>query len=86
MGDEYRFTRDEASHDGPVWTTPEEEHTFRQLRDVLAELHSRGQGVTLLPVPDGWVVGWYSGNGGGDLAAAPSLDEALAAALTVSRV
>ena len=79
-----------------IWSTPEEEHTFSLVRDLLMEMRDRGRGIYIMPVQegmqaggsgsteaygvDGWVVGEYSGTGGQDLAVGPWLEQVVEAA------
>jgi hypothetical protein len=85
---------DEHDHDGS-WSTPEEERTFRSVRDLLMELRDRGSGIYILPVRegqanalgsgetygvDGWVVGELGEKRGRDLAIGPWLAQVVEAA------
>jgi hypothetical protein len=71
-----------------LWSTPEEERTFRLVRDLLMEMRDRGRGIYILPVQegmetygvDGWAVGEYSLGGGQDLAVGPWLEQVVEAA------
>jgi hypothetical protein len=70
-----------------TWSTPEEERTFRSVRDLLMELHDRGSGIYIKPVReaepygvDGWVVGELSANGEQDLAVGLWLEQVVEAA------
>lgn len=77
-----------GSHDDGLWSTPEEERTFRLVRDLLMEMRDRGSGIFIMPVQegtqsygvDGWVVGEYSAAGGQDLAVGPWLEQVVEAA------
>ena len=70
------------------WSTPEEERTFRLVRDLLMEMRDRGRGIYIMPVQegmesygvDGWAVGEYSATGGQDLAVGPWLEQVVEAA------
>ena len=80
---DHHFTADDAE----TWSTPEEERTFRAVRDLLMELHSRGSGIYIRPVRedephgvDGWVVGELTPDGGQDLAVGPWLGQVVEAA------
>ena len=73
MDDEHHFTHEPEEDDGGTWSTPEEERTFRGVRDLLMLLRDRGSGIYIRPVEegspagglgsdetygfDGWVVG-----------------------------
>lgn len=86
---------------GEAWSTPEEERTFRLVRDLLMELHARGRGIYVMPVQqgmpaagsgsdetygvDGWVVGELSAEGRQDLAIGPWLDQVVEAAREAAR-
>jgi hypothetical protein len=97
--DEHHFTHESDDHDEGAWSTPEEERTFRLVRDLLMEMHSRGSGIFIMPVRegmpsgrdsetygfDGWAVGEYSANGGNDLAVGPWLDQVVEAARAADR-
>ena len=79
-----------------TWSTPEEEHTFRLIRDLLMEMRERGRGIYIMPVQegmqaggsgameayavDGWAVGEYSTSGAQDLAVGPWLEQVVEAA------
>jgi hypothetical protein len=86
--DEHGFTHESVDEDGGAWSTPEEERTFRLVRDLLMEMRGRGRGIYILPVTqememygvDGWVVGEYGADGTQDLAVGPWLDQVVAAA------
>jgi hypothetical protein len=74
-------------HGHELWSTPEEERTFRSVRDLLMEMHGRGSGIYIRPVRededygvDGWVVGELSANGSDDLAVGPWLEQVVDAA------
>lgn len=83
----------EDEHDG-LWSTSEEERTFRSVRDLLMEMRDRGSGIFIMPVRegmqgggseeaygvDGWVVGEYSAKGAQDLAVGPWLEQVVEAA------
>ena len=90
---------DEHTHgpehdDDRVWSTPEEERTFRSVRDLLMEVRDRGCGIYIMPVQqgtrgvgsdepygvDGWVVGEVSTTGSQDLAVGPWLEQVVEAA------
>jgi hypothetical protein len=88
---------DEHTHghaeDDRLWSTPEEERTFRLVRDLLMEMRERGRGIYIMPVQegmqssaaeaygvDGWAVGEYSATGGQDLAVGPWLEQVVEAA------
>ena len=98
--DEHHFTHDSGEEDGKPWSTPEEERTFRFVRDLLMEMHGRGSGIYIKPVRegqaggfgsseaygvDGWVVGELTANGGEDLAVGPWLDQVVEAASAAMR-
>jgi hypothetical protein len=95
---------DEHTHgpedeDDGRWSTPEEERTFRSVRDLLMEMRDRGSGIYIVPVQegmraggsekiygvDGWVVGELSANGTQDLAVGPWLEQVVEAARTATR-
>ena len=94
--DEHHFTHDPEDQVDAVWSTPEEERTFRSVRDLLMEMHARGSGIYIMPVRegmeargpgsgqtygvDGWVVGELSANGEQDLAVGPWLEQVVEAA------
>ena len=74
-------------HDDGGWTTPEEERTFRLVRDLLMEMRDRGRGIYILPVQegsqagvDGWAVGEFTPDGARDLAVGPWLSQVVEAA------
>jgi hypothetical protein len=75
-------------HDSGHWSTPEEERTFRLVRDLLMEMRDRGRGIYIMPVQggmesygvDGWAVGEYGAGGGQDLAVGPWLEQVVEAA------
>ena len=87
---------DEDAEGNEQWSTPEEERTFRHVRDLLMEMRDRGRGIYILPVRegmraagsgseesygvDGWAVGEYSATGGRDLAVGPWLEQVVEAA------
>jgi hypothetical protein len=83
---------DEHAEGSGEWATPEEERTFRLVRDLLMEMRDRGSGIYILPVQegmrvsgetygvDGWAVGEYSVSGGQDLAVGPWLEQVVEAA------
>lgn len=84
---DHHFTVDDAE----TWSTPEEERTFRAIRDLLMELHSRGSGIYIRPVRedephgvDGWVVGELTSDGSQDLAVGPWLGQVVEAARTAA--
>jgi hypothetical protein len=99
--DEHHFSSESDGHDEGVWSTPEEERTFRVVRDLLMEMNSRGSGIFIMPVQagmsrggagseetygfDGWVVGEFSADGALDLAVGPWLDQVVAAARAAGR-
>jgi hypothetical protein len=100
--DEYRFAGEpEEEEYSPMWSTAEEERTFRLVRDLLMEMHDRGSGIYIMPVRegmraggfgsekaygvDGWVVGELTANGGDDLAVGPWLDQVVEAARAASQ-
>jgi hypothetical protein len=99
--DEHHFTPEPEGHDEGTWSTPEEERTFRLVRDLLMEMHGRGSGIFIMPVRegmrrggagseetygfDGWVVGEFGANGGTDLAVGPWLDQVVEAARAADR-
>jgi hypothetical protein len=97
--DEHHFTPEPRDDDGKPWSTPEEERTFRLLRDLLMEMHGRGSGIYIQPVRegqaafgseepygvDGWVVGELRASGGEDLAVGPWLDQVVEAARAAMR-
>ena len=75
--------------DEHTWSTPEEERTFRLVRDLLMEMRDRGSGIYIRPVRedepygvDGWVVGEFTADGGQDLAVGPWLSQVVEAART----
>lgn len=92
MGEHY--THEPEGDAEARWSTPEEERTFRSVRDLLMEMRDRGCGIYILPVQegmraggseetygvDGWVVGELSANGGRDLAVGPWLEQVVDAA------
>ena len=98
--DEHRITHEPDDDEG-VWSTPEEERTFRHVRDLLMEMHDRGCGIFIMPVRqgmrsggadseetygfDGWVVGEFSADGRQDLAVGPWLDQVVEAARAADR-
>lgn len=77
-----------------LWSTSEEERTFRSVRDLLMEMRDRGCGIYIMPVQegmrsggseetygvDGWVVGELSADGRQDLAVGPWLEQVVEAA------
>jgi hypothetical protein len=74
-------------HGHSLWSTQEEERTFRSVRDLLMEMRDRGSGIYIRPVRedeaygvDGWVVGKLSANGNEDLAVGPWLEQVVDAA------
>ena len=76
-------------HEDGLWSSPEEERTFRAVRDLLMELRDRGSGVYIRPVRedephgvDGWVVGELTADGHQDLAVGPWLSQVVEAART----
>lgn len=79
---------DEHGEGGTLWSTPEEERTFRLVRDLLMEMRDRGSGIFIMPVQeamqnygvDGWAVGEYNAAGGQDLAVGPWLEQVVEAA------
>ena len=79
---------DEHAERSGEWATPEEERTFRHVRDLLMEMRDRGSGIYIMPVKegmesygvDGWAVGEYSAAGGQDLAVGPWLEQVVEAA------
>jgi hypothetical protein len=84
--DEHHFTH-ESDEDAGTWATPEEERTFRAVRDFLMEMHDRGSGIFIRPVReheahgvDGWVVGELTSDGAQDLAVGPWLGQVVEAA------
>lgn len=73
--------------DDGLWSTPEEERTFRSVRDLLMEMRDRGCGIFIRPLRedepygvDGWVVGEFDSNGSRDLAVGPWLEQVVDAA------
>ena len=85
--DHHHFELDDAQ----AWSTPEEERTFRAVRDLLMEMHSRGSGIYIRPVRenehhgvDGWVVGEVTSEGSQDLAVGPWLAQVVEAARTAA--
>ena len=94
--DEHHFTHEPEDEDGGTWATPEEERTFRGVRDLLMQLSDRGCGIYIRPVRegmqagglgsdetygfDGWVVGELSADGAQDLAVGPWLEQVVEAA------
>ena len=85
--DEHHFTHEPEDEGRGTWSTPEEERTFRSVRDLLMELHDRGSGIYIRPVRedepygvDGWVVGEWSTHGEQDLAVGPWLEQVVEAA------
>ena len=90
--DEHHFTHGPEEEDGGTWSTPEEERTFRSIRDLLMQLRDRGSGIYIRPVRqderygvDGWVVGESSANGEQDLAMGPWLEQVVEAARAAAR-
>jgi hypothetical protein len=95
VDDEHHFTH-EPEDDGGTWSTPEEERTFRGVRDLLMQLRDRGSGIYIRPVQegspagglgsgetygfDGWVVGELNAQGAQDLAVGPWLEQVVEAA------
>lgn len=95
---DHHFTP-EADDEG--WSTPEEERTFRLVRDLLMELRDRGSGIYIVPVQegtpaaglgsndaygvDGWVVGEYTADGRQDLAVGPWLSQVVEAARAATK-
>jgi hypothetical protein len=84
--DEHHFTH-ESGEDAADWSTPEEERTFRAVRDLLKHLHDHGSGIYIRPVREdeshgveGWVVGELTSDGGNDLAVGPWLGQVVEAA------
>ena len=79
---------DEHGASNGQWSTPEEERTFRLVRDLLMEMRDRGRGIYIMPVQegmepygvDGWAVGEYSATGSQDLAVGPWLEQVVEAA------
>ncbi len=87
-------------HEDGLWTTPEEERTFRLVRDLLMEMRDRGSGIYILPVQegmraaggapsqaygvDGWAVGEFTLDGARDLAVGPWLSQVVEAARTAA--
>ena len=86
--------------DEHTWSTPEEERTFRLVRDLLLEMRDRGRGIYILPVQegmqaggestepygvDGWAVGEFTLDGARDLAVGPWLSQVVEAARTAAR-
>ena len=98
--DEHHITHDPEDQVDAVWSTPEEERTFRSIRDLLMEMRERGSGIYIMPVQegmqargpgsgqaygvDGWVVGELSANGEQDLAVGPWLEQVVEAARTAA--
>lgn len=97
--DEHHFKLEPEEDEG-TWSTPEEERTFRSVRDLLMELRDRGSGIYIVPVRegqaggfgseeaygvDGWVVGELSADGGQDLAVGPWLEQVVEAARATAR-
>jgi len=96
--DEHHFTHDPQDESG-LWSTPEEERTFRSVRDLLMEMRERGRGIYIMPVEqgmrgvgseeaygvDGWVVGEFGTSGGQDLAVGPWLEQVVEAAREAAR-
>lgn len=89
--DEHHFTH-QSDEDAGAWSTPEEERTFRAIRDLLMEMRDRGSGIYIRPVRegephgvDGWVVGESSADGGQDLAVGPWLGQVVEAARAAAR-
>ena len=94
--DEHGFTHKPDDEDDGLWSTAEEERTFRSVRDLLMEMRDRGYGIYIMPVEegmsadrfgseetygvDGWVVGELSATGGRDLAVGPWLEQVVEAA------
>jgi len=97
--DEHHLSTEPHDHEEGAWSTPEEERTFRLVRDLLMEMHGRGAGIFIMPVRegtrrggseetygfDGWVVGEFGANGGQDLAVGPWLDQVVEAARAADR-
>jgi len=91
---------DEYTHGGPhdagLWSSAEEEQTFRLVRDLLMEMRDRDCGIYILPVKegmraagaapteaygvDGWAVGEFTPDGARDLAVGPWLSQVVEAA------
>ncbi|HEU5216296.1 MAG TPA: hypothetical protein VFU30_12220 [Gaiellaceae bacterium] len=74
-------------HEHGLWSTREEERTFRSVRDLLMEMRDRGRGIFIRPVRedepygvDGWVVGELGADGHRDLAVGPWLEQVVDAA------
>jgi hypothetical protein len=87
VDDDHHFTLGPDAADGESWATPEEERTFRAVRDLLMEMRNRGSGIYIRPVReddphgvDGWVVGELSAEGNQDLAIGPWLSQVVEAA------
>ena len=94
--DEHHFTPEPEEEDGASWSTPEEERTFRLVRDLLMEMRDRGRGIYIVPVQegmraggagttdtygvDGWAVGEFTPDGAHDLAVGPWLSQVVEAA------
>lgn len=90
--DEHHFTHDAEDGGGGTWSTPEEERTFRSVRNLLMEMRERGSGIYIRPVRedepygvDGWVVGEFSASGAQDLAVGPWLEQVVEAAREAAR-
>jgi hypothetical protein len=86
-GSPARFSSVDEHDDHGHWSTPEEERTFRAVRDLLMEMYSRGSGIYIRPVRederhgvDGWVVGELTSDGSQDLAVGPWLGQVVEAA------
>ena len=94
---------DEHTHgpqDDELWSTPEEERTFRLVRDLLMEMRDRDRGIYIMPVKegmqaagvaareaygvDGWAVGEFTPEGARDLAVGPWLSQVVEAACTAA--
>lgn len=74
-------------HEHGLWSTHEEERTFRSVRDLLMQMRERGSGIFIRPVQedeaygvDGWVVGELGADGHRDLAVGPWLEQVVDAA------
>lgn len=87
-------------HDDELWSTREEERTFRLVRDLLMEMRDRDRGIYIMPVKegmpaagaaateaygvDGWAVGELTPEGPRDLAVGPWLSQVVEAARTAA--
>jgi hypothetical protein len=99
VDDEHHFTLKPEHQGDEGWSTPEEERTFRLVRDLLMQMNERGAGIYIRPVRegmqaggsaqtygfDGWAVGEFGEEGARDLAVGPWLDQVVEAAGEAAR-